>query len=148
MIENKLKVLRPKDYCLRMVLKMCFYLQKIHEIEILQMNADFFQDDNGEIWFFYASDVLTKPQIKSQLEQKQEEQIKEAYKLKLEKRAELKKLDHAEWKDYQKRLKKEEESRRNVFKEQLSKLGALKKQRKIKKQQKEDRTEQIKEMGK
>ena len=26
MIENKLKYLRPKDFCLRMVLKMCFYL--------------------------------------------------------------------------------------------------------------------------
>lgn len=89
LIEKKLKEFRPKDYCLRMVLKMCFYLQKIHEIEVLQMNADFFQDDNGEIWFFYATDVLIKPQLKSMLEKKQEEEINEAFKEKLLKRKEI-----------------------------------------------------------
>ena len=42
MVETKLKYVRPKDYCLRLILKMCFYLQRIHDIEVLQMNADFF----------------------------------------------------------------------------------------------------------
>lgn len=68
MVETKLKFLRPKDYCLRLVLKICYYMQRIHEMEILQMNADFFQDDNGEVWFAYANDILYKPQVKCQHE--------------------------------------------------------------------------------
>ena len=77
MIENKLKYLRPKDFCLRMVLKMCFYLQKLYNKEVLQMNCDFFQDDNGEIWFVHATEILIRPLLKSRLELKQEEGILE-----------------------------------------------------------------------
>ena len=77
MIENKLKYLRPKDFCLRMVLKMCFYLQKLYNKEVLQMNCDFFQDDNGEIWFVHATEILVRPLLKSRLELKQEEGILE-----------------------------------------------------------------------
>lgn len=34
-VEERLKYTRPRDYCLRVVLKMCYYLQKLHEKEIL-----------------------------------------------------------------------------------------------------------------
>lgn len=34
-IEQKLKIQRPRDFCLRQVLKMCYYLQKLHQKEIL-----------------------------------------------------------------------------------------------------------------
>ena len=77
MVENKLKMQRPKDFCLRQVLKMCFYMQKLYNKEILQMNCDFFQDDNGEIWFMYATDILIRPLMKSRFEIKQEESIQE-----------------------------------------------------------------------
>ena len=65
MVERKLKVWRPKDFCLRQVLKMCYYIQKLHDIEILQINCDFYQDDNGEIWLFHVEDVLIRPTMKS-----------------------------------------------------------------------------------
>lgn len=61
---------RPKDYCLRQVLKMCFYLQKLQNKEVLQVNCDFFQDDNGVIWLFHATDILIRPAMKSRLEKK------------------------------------------------------------------------------
>ena len=40
------------------------------------MNCDFYQDDNGEIWFFYAYDILWRPQMKSELEIVEEKNIK------------------------------------------------------------------------
>ena len=75
MVERKLKAERPKDYCLRQVLKMCFYLQKLHEKEVLQIHCDFFKDDCGEIWLFHASEILVRPQMKSSNEREQEEEI-------------------------------------------------------------------------
>ena len=42
LIEQKLKVLRPKDFCMRQILKMCFYLQKLHELEVTSINCEFF----------------------------------------------------------------------------------------------------------
>ena len=60
-VEARLKAVRPRDYCLRQILKMCYYVQKLHSIEILQMDCDFFQDANGHIWLFYVSDILQRP---------------------------------------------------------------------------------------
>ena len=40
------------------------------------MNCDFYQDDNGEIWLFYAEDILYRPQMKSEFEIAEENQIK------------------------------------------------------------------------
>ena len=42
LIEQKLKVMRPKEFCMRQILKMCFYLQKLHELEVTQINCEFF----------------------------------------------------------------------------------------------------------
>jgi len=36
---------------------MCYYIQKVHGYEILQMKAEFFKDEWKVIWFFYARDI-------------------------------------------------------------------------------------------
>lgn len=36
---------------------MGFYVAKMHDFEILQMKCDFAKDDNGTIWFQYASQI-------------------------------------------------------------------------------------------
>ena len=86
------------------------------------MNCDFFQDDNGEIWFVHATEILVRPLMKSRLELKQEEGILEQQKIQREKREELRKLEHAEWKDFKKRLAKDQRERRNLFTEQMTQI--------------------------
>ena len=56
---------RPRDYCLRQVMKICFYVQTIYHMEIIKLNADFYQDDNEQIWFVCADDILVRPMFKS-----------------------------------------------------------------------------------
>ena len=34
---------------------MCYYIQKIHKIEVLKMRCEFVKDDHGTIWFTYAN---------------------------------------------------------------------------------------------
>ena len=48
-----------KDYqfCYKQCLKMGYYIQTIHGFEILRMYAEFFKDENGYIWFFYAHNI-------------------------------------------------------------------------------------------
>ena len=41
------------------------------------MNCDFYQDENGLVWLFYVSDILHRPQMKSELEILEEETIKQ-----------------------------------------------------------------------
>ena len=48
--------------------KMAFYIKVLYDTEILQMDADFFQDDNGKIWLFYAKNIMTRPKKKSALQ--------------------------------------------------------------------------------
>ena len=43
------------QYCLKQCYKMCYYISKVYEIEILKMRCEFNRDENGTIWFFYAS---------------------------------------------------------------------------------------------
>ena len=40
---------------------MCYYIAKVHEIEILKMRCEFCKDENGTIWFFYASQIQARP---------------------------------------------------------------------------------------
>lgn len=65
--------IRPRDFCLKQVLKMCFYLQKIHNQEILSMKCDFYRDSNNKIWLFYAQDILSRNRIRSDAEKLEEE---------------------------------------------------------------------------
>jgi hypothetical protein len=44
-------------YAHKQCLKYCYYAQKVHGKEILQMKAEFFKDANGKIWFFYARGI-------------------------------------------------------------------------------------------
>jgi hypothetical protein len=44
-------------YCLLQCYKMCFYVQKMHQTEILKMKAEFSKDENGTIWFVFASQI-------------------------------------------------------------------------------------------
>lgn len=56
----------PEDdemYALKQCYKIGHYLQKVYQQEILQMKAEFLKDENGNIWFYYASNI----QIRSRL---------------------------------------------------------------------------------
>ena len=39
---------------------MCFYIQKIYKIEIIQMKAKFAADDHGTLWFQHADEILVR----------------------------------------------------------------------------------------
>lgn len=60
--------IRPKDFCLKQVLKMCYYLQKVQKQEVLSMKCDFYRDTNNKIWLFYANDILTRERICNEAE--------------------------------------------------------------------------------
>ena len=57
-VEKWLMKNEPAEYCLRQVLKMCHYVAIVQKIEILSINADFYIDRNGIIWFFYAYNIV------------------------------------------------------------------------------------------
>ena len=38
-------------------LKMGFFLQKVRQIELLQMSAEFVKDDCDNVWFVYANKI-------------------------------------------------------------------------------------------
>jgi uncharacterized protein YmfQ (DUF2313 family) len=40
-----------KEYCLKQVTKMCFYVSKLYNYEILRLRCTFVVDDDGLIWF-------------------------------------------------------------------------------------------------
>ena len=48
---------RYRDYAYIQLLKMCHFLQKVRNIEILKMHAQFLKDDNHNVWFSYAYDI-------------------------------------------------------------------------------------------
>jgi len=48
-------------FCLKQIYKMCFYVQKVHYYEILQIRCEFMEDENGTIWFFYADQIFARP---------------------------------------------------------------------------------------
>jgi hypothetical protein len=47
---------------------MCYYLQKLYNIEILKMKCEFLKDDNDSIWFTYAQDIVTRNTNSRELE--------------------------------------------------------------------------------
>ena len=52
---------KPQDYCRKQCLKMCFYLQNVRKIEILQMKCEFLLDDNGNCWLSRVWDIHMRP---------------------------------------------------------------------------------------
>jgi hypothetical protein len=53
----------PEMYCLKQVYKYCYFISKLHQIEIIRMKCEFAQDFHGSIWFQYASQIFVRPNI-------------------------------------------------------------------------------------
>eukprot|EP00347_Sterkiella_histriomuscorum_P018862 403343887 len=49
------------QYCLKQCYKMCYYIQKVYGLEVLKMRTEFSKDENGTIWFMYASSIVARP---------------------------------------------------------------------------------------
>ena len=47
-------------YCQRIANKLAFYVQKVHDHDILRMDLDFFKDENDDIWLFHANNIIVK----------------------------------------------------------------------------------------
>ena len=72
---DELTMLRQKDYvgyCTKQVMKMCYYVQKMYNFEILKIRAEFAMDKNETIWFQYANQIYRRqvPGIKDLEENK------------------------------------------------------------------------------
>jgi hypothetical protein len=52
-----LEAKRYEDYCRKQCLKICYYVKQTKKLEILQMHAEFLQDDCDNIWFTYARSI-------------------------------------------------------------------------------------------
>ncbi|CDW81558.1 UNKNOWN [Stylonychia lemnae] len=55
-----LKNEEDEQFCYKQCLKIAYYVSKVYNKEILQMKAEFLKDENGNIWFFYASNIRTR----------------------------------------------------------------------------------------
>ena len=51
---------RDQAYVYKQCMKYCYYIQKVHGKEKLQMKAEFFKDLNGKIWFYYAKSIYCR----------------------------------------------------------------------------------------
>ena len=61
----------PEDddlYALKQCYKIGHYMQKVYQVELLQMKAEFLKDENGNIWLYYASGI----QVRYRLSQNQQ----------------------------------------------------------------------------
>jgi len=59
-IEDEYKLLKDKQferYSYVQCLKICYYLQKVRQIEILQMHVEFLKDDYDNVWFVYSNKI-------------------------------------------------------------------------------------------
>lgn len=48
---------RYSEYTMKQCLKVCHYLQKVRQIEVLQMKVEFLKDENQNVWFSFAKDL-------------------------------------------------------------------------------------------
>ena len=44
-------------YCMKQCYKMAYFVQKLHDIEIVRMQCEFLKDENKTIWFSFASHI-------------------------------------------------------------------------------------------
>jgi len=58
--EDRLRNTDLQAYCYRVCTKIGYYVQQMYHKEIMKMGCDFYQDDNGKVWFFYAKNILTR----------------------------------------------------------------------------------------
>jgi hypothetical protein len=61
---------QPVSYCIKVCHKIGFYVQEIYQYQILRMNVEFYQDDNGKIYLFHASDIYVREAKKATRAQK------------------------------------------------------------------------------
>lgn len=52
-----------QKYCLKQAYKICFYVSKLYQCEILRMKCEFVKDHNRTIWFQYAQDIWVRPNM-------------------------------------------------------------------------------------
>ena len=52
-----------EKYCLKQVYKMCYYISKLYQYEVLRMRCEFAKDFHGTIWFQYASSIVVRPNM-------------------------------------------------------------------------------------
>ena len=48
-------------YCLKQAYKICYYVSKLYQYEILRMKCEFVKDENATIWLQHASDIWVRP---------------------------------------------------------------------------------------
>ena len=75
--EQYLEAKSPEDYCLRKLLKMLYYLSEVRKIEVLQIQADFIKDQNDQIWFYHAKNIIWRPRQQSVFENKVLQRVEE-----------------------------------------------------------------------
>lgn len=68
---------RVMDFCRKQILKMCYYLQRVRSIEVLQMKAEFLQDESQSVWFTFAKDIQYR-ELKDRIAIQKEDQSKAA----------------------------------------------------------------------
>lgn len=50
--------LKEEEFCHKQLLIVCDYVQKVHGYQILQMQAEFTVDDDGQVWFLFANNIM------------------------------------------------------------------------------------------
>eukprot|EP00347_Sterkiella_histriomuscorum_P006724 403351677 len=55
--DHSLMTNSPTAYCLKVCHKIGFYLLKIHDLQLLRMKIEFYQDEYGRIWLFNANEI-------------------------------------------------------------------------------------------
>ena len=63
----------PRRYCERVCVKLCHYLSQLQLTDVLAMDVDFFQDDNGRVWLFYAKKIVVRKRLPEVIPQVQRE---------------------------------------------------------------------------
>ena len=58
--DTRLMQVSPIAYCVKACHKIGFYLLKIHDIHLLRLKAEFYQDEHGRIWLFHCADIWTR----------------------------------------------------------------------------------------
>ncbi len=69
-MPDDLKLLEAQkfqEFCYKQCLKMCYYLQKVRKIEVLQMGVEFLRDENDNVWFSSAKEIQIRRVVLTQL---------------------------------------------------------------------------------
>lgn len=68
MTEKELMASNPTMYCIMVCNKIGYYLQIIHNIRLKRMSVEFCVDEFGQVWFFYAKDIVIAEENKLELD--------------------------------------------------------------------------------